>query len=61
MSFTHIDLSPFEVDTIKPYSADYTACVKEALAELRDDVRPELKEYLDCPSEAARRLNQRSR
>lgn len=37
----------FEVDTIKPYSADYAACVKEALAELRADVRPELKEYLD--------------
>jgi flavodoxin len=37
----------FEVDTVKPYSANYTACTEEAQAELRANARPELKEYLD--------------
>lgn len=37
----------FEVDTVKPYSADYTACTEEAKAELRANARPELKEYMD--------------
>ena len=37
----------FEVDTVVPYSTDYTMCTKEAQIELRDDVRPELKAYLD--------------
>lgn len=37
----------FEIDTVKPYSADYTSCTEEAKAELRSKARPELKEYLD--------------
>ena len=37
----------FEVDTHKPYSADYTTCTEEAQTELRANARPELKEYLD--------------
>ena len=37
----------FEVDTVKPYSADYTACTQEAQAELRSNARPELKAYLE--------------
>lgn len=37
----------FEVDTVKPYSTDYTICTQEAQEELRSDARPELKEYLD--------------
>ena len=37
----------FEVDTVVPYSTDYKKCTEEARAELRDDVRPELKAYLD--------------
>lgn len=37
----------FEVDTVKPYSADYTTCTKEAQEELRTNARPELKAYLD--------------
>ena len=37
----------FEVDTVKPYSADYTTCTQEAQAELRANARPELKAYLD--------------
>ncbi|MBD5148742.1 MAG: flavodoxin [Oscillibacter sp.] len=37
----------FKVDTVKPYSADYTTCTQEAQEELRANARPELKEYLD--------------
>lgn len=37
----------FEVDTMKPYSADYTACTNEAKKELHEQARPELKKYLD--------------
>ena len=37
----------FEVDTIKPYSEDYTACTEEAKKELNENARPELKKYLD--------------
>ncbi len=35
----------FEVDTVKPYSQDYYACIDEAQKELRADARPELKAY----------------
>ena len=41
----------FEVDTVKPYSADYTACTQEAQAELRSNARPELKAYLESIDE----------
>lgn len=37
----------FEVDTVRPYSTDYTTCTQEAQAELRQNARPELKDYLD--------------
>ena len=37
----------FEVDTVKPYSADYMTCTEEAKDELRKNARPELKVYLD--------------
>ena len=37
----------FEVDTVKPYSEDYTACTEEAKRELNSSARPELKKYLD--------------
>ena len=36
----------FEVDTVKPYSADYNVCIEEAKRELNSGARPELKEYL---------------
>ena len=36
----------FEVDTVKPYSADYTTCTEEAQQEIRSNARPELKKYL---------------
>lgn len=37
----------FEVDTVNPYSADYTTCTQEAQAELKANARPELKAYPD--------------
>lgn len=37
----------FEVDTVSAYAEDYTACTKEAQAELKAGARPVLKEYLD--------------
>lgn len=41
----------FEVDTVKPYAADYYACTDEAKAELHAQARPELKKYLDSIAE----------
>mgnify|MGYP005808738355 CR=1 FL=1 len=37
----------FEVETVKPYAADYYACTDEAKRELREGARPELKKYPD--------------
>lgn len=37
----------FEVDTVKPYAADYYTCTEEAKKELREGARPELKGYVD--------------
>lgn len=37
----------FEVDTVKPYSEDYTTCTEEVQQELRENARPELKKYMD--------------
>ena len=36
----------FEVDTVKPYSADYMTGTEEAKDEIRNNARPELKYYL---------------
>ena len=35
----------FEVETVKPYSEDYYACIDEAQKELRANARPEIKRY----------------
>lgn len=37
----------FEIETVKEYSADYMKCTEEAKAELHENARPELKQYLD--------------
>ncbi|MCM1368675.1 MAG: NAD(P)H-dependent oxidoreductase [Roseburia sp.] len=37
----------FEVETVKPYSDDYYACIDEAQKELRASARPEIKAYLE--------------
>ena len=36
----------FEVDTVKPYAADYYACIDEAKKELNAKARPEIKGYV---------------
>jgi flavodoxin len=41
----------FEVDTVERYADDYYACTDEAQKELRENVRPELREYLDSIDE----------
>ena len=41
----------FELDTVKQYDASYMTCIDEAKAELNQNVRPELKAYLDDISE----------
>ena len=35
----------FEIEPLKPYSADYYECTEEAQRELRANARPELKNY----------------
>ncbi|MCM1330709.1 MAG: NAD(P)H-dependent oxidoreductase [Ruminococcus sp.] len=42
-----VDGDLFEVDTVKPYSENYTTCTEEAKRELNSGARPELKKYLD--------------
>ena len=37
----------FKLDPVKKYSLDYTECTNEAKAELRENARPEAKEYPD--------------
>ena len=37
----------FEIDTVKSYPEDYTACTKVAQEELRKNARPKLKKYLE--------------
>lgn len=41
----------FEVETLKPYSADYYECTEEAKREKENDDRPKLKSYLKDVSE----------
>lgn len=41
----------FEIRTVKEYDKDYTRCTEEAKAELRENARPELREYLDSVEE----------
>ena len=37
----------FEVDTVKPYSADYYECIEEAKKELNTKARPAIKRYVE--------------
>ena len=37
----------FEIDTVKPYSANYRECVAESVAEAKANARPELKGYVE--------------
>ena len=37
----------FEIDTVKPYAANYRECCMEAVAELKANARPEIKGYVE--------------
>lgn len=37
----------FEIDTVKPYSDGYKACIEEAKKERRANARPEIKGYVE--------------
>ena len=42
-----VDADIFEVDTVKPYAANYRECCMEAVQEAKAGARPEIKGYLD--------------
>ena len=42
-----LDADLFEVDTVKPYAANYRECCMEAVAEARTNARPEIKGYVE--------------
>lgn len=42
-----IDADLFEIDTRKPYAANYRECCMEAVAEVKANARPEIKGYLE--------------
>ena len=42
-----IDADFFEIDTRKPYAANYRECCMEAVAEVKANARPEIKGYLE--------------
>ena len=37
----------FEIDTVKPYAAAYRECCMEAIAEKKENARPEIKGYVE--------------
>ena len=41
------DADLFKIETVKEYAPDYFDCIEEAQQELREDARPELKNYMD--------------
>ena len=36
----------FEIETVKPYSADYYECINKAQSELQNDARPKIKKFV---------------
>ena len=41
-----LDGDIFEIDTVKPYAANYRQCCMEAVAEIKAGARPEIKGYV---------------
>ena len=37
----------FEIDTVKPYAKNYRECCMEAVAEMKENARPEIRGYVD--------------
>ena len=42
-----LDADIFEIDTVKPYAANYRECCMEAVAEIKAGARPEIKGFVD--------------
>lgn len=42
-----LDADIFEIDTVKPYAANYRECCGEAFAEFKAGARPEIKGYVE--------------
>lgn len=42
-----VDADLFEIDTVKPYAANYRECCMEAVAEIKAGARPEIRGYVD--------------
>ena len=42
-----VDADIFEIDTVKPYAANYRECCMEAVAEIKAGARPEIKGFVD--------------
>lgn len=41
-----LDADLFEIETVKSYAANYRACCMEAVAEAKENARPEIKKYV---------------
>ena len=42
-----LDADIFEIDTVKPYAANYRECCMEAVAEAKANARPEIKGFVE--------------
>ncbi len=42
-----VDADIFEIDTVKPYAANYRECCMEAVQEAKTHARPEIKGYVE--------------
>ena len=45
-----VDADIFEIDTVKPYAANYRECCIEAVQEAKTKARPEIKDFVDSIS-----------
>ena len=46
-----VEADLFEIDTVKPYAANYRECCMEAVTESKSKARPEIKGYVDSIAE----------
>ena len=42
-----VDADLFEIDTVKPYAANYRECCMEAITEKKENARPEIKGFVE--------------
>jgi flavodoxin len=46
-----VEADIFEIDTVKPYAANYRECCMEAVQEIKANARPEIKGFVDSIAE----------